>query len=258
MELIDHYLIEIDSVYESNKTEAGIIKLNEANIQEDQEDRFLYKRLYGTVVDVPLAFTDTPISAIDDGLPGYTCFVGHDSIVDKINRGYTDWDHRQYKCSSYDGFDIITMADMAKKVNLKVGDKVYFDEKVTERENFMGYTGGSKLVGGEKPKYIFRCPVTQIYCKVEDGQIIMQGGWVLAEPDMETWEEITSPAGVIMKVEPEAKTFRAFVRHIAPRPDLEPGDHIIYVRDANVDMVVEGQTYCCMMEEEILTKIRKS
>jgi len=257
MELIDHYLIEIESIYETDKTKSGIITLNGANIQDDQDDRFLYKRLYGTVVSVPVGFSDTPVSADDEGLPPYTTFCGHDEIAFRVSEGYTNWGQDQYKCSTFDGYKKVTMADIGRKMTVKVGDKVYFDEKVTEPDNFMGTTGGSAIIGGEKPKYIYRCPVTQIICRVVDGQILMQGGWVLVEPDMETWEEITSPAGVIMKLQPEAKTLRGFVRHIEDG-DLKPGDHILYITDANVTTTVEGQSYFLMMNEEILAKIKKS
>lgn len=241
-------------MYEDGKTESGIITLNEANINEEQDDRFQYKRLFGTVVGVPLSFSDQPISAVDEGKPAYTMFVGHDSIVDKRNRGYP-WNNKQYNCSTFDAYDIQTMADIGKMMNVKVGDKVYFDEKVTERENFMGHSSSSALVGAKK-SLIFRCPANQIFCKVEGKNLVMQGGWVLVEPDMETWEEITTPSGIIMKVSPEAKALRGWVRFIGERDDLKPGDHIIYINDADVRTTIEGVEYFCMLEEEILSKIK--
>ncbi len=240
--LEDYITFTIDKRYE-DVAKSGIILINTAWIDDEESDRFIHKRLYGTVISVPLSYSDTKIRAIDPGLPQTKLYVGHDWIMDKINRGYKNHSNTDYYPSTVDSFEFVTMYDLSRLVDIQPGDRIYFDEKITEPENFLGMHQG---------KEYFKAAINEIFCVVRGGEILMQSGWVLVEPDMETWEEITTPSGIITKVKPEAKALRGFIRHIRNRNDMKPGQHIIYVSDADWTIKVEGKEYYVIQENDII------
>jgi co-chaperonin GroES (HSP10) len=148
------------------------------------------------------------------------------------------------------------MADLGAKMKVEVGDKVYFDYQISDKENLLGMHNGAKM---------YKVNVDQIYCSIRRERskvdhrfrdiIHMQGGWVLVAPDVETWEEIKTPSGLMKKPKPEAKSLLGFVRHIRPGIDLKSGDHIVYVRNADYVVLVEGTPYYVMREDDILCRV---
>lgn len=240
--LEDHITFTIDKRYE-DQAKSGIILINTAWIDDEEADRFIHKRLYGTVITMPLGYSDTKIKAIDQGHPEVKMFIGHEWIIDKINRGYTNHNSKDYCPSTVDEWEFVTMKDIAKFCDIKPGDTIYFDEKVTEPENYLGKHDG---------KEYFKCPINEVLCVVRERSIHMQAGWVLVEPDMETWDEITTKAGVIKKVKPEAKVLQGFIRHIRNRSDMKPGQHILYTMNADWALKIEGKEYYVIQEDDIL------
>src|SRR5690606_7187283 len=108
---------------------------------------------------------------------------------------------QDYYPSTFDEYEVITVRDVAELTDIRVNDRVYFDEKVTEPDNLLGKINGLEL---------YKCRIDEVICVVRavmtpvynpkgdrvirhdaSKAIIMQGGWVLVEPNMETWEEIT-------------------------------------------------------------------
>jgi co-chaperonin GroES (HSP10) len=245
--LKDSYIVAMDQRYESSTTKAGIITLNAAYVNDEDEGRHISKRVYGTVVQCPETFSDTVVSLVDIGYPPAHGYVGHDLIQAKSNQGMSLRALPTYYPSTFEGFETITMEDVAKKTNIEVGDIVYFDYNVTEPENCLG-----KNAAGHE---IYRVQVDMIYVAIKNGNIEMQGGWVLVEPDMETWEEIQTPSGIYKKPSPEAKYLLGFVRHMQPREDLSIGDRIMYMHDADAPMKVEGVDYYCMNRNEIICRV---
>jgi co-chaperonin GroES (HSP10) len=250
----DYFTVAIDCKYEEAKTKSGIILINTAYIDDEDMDRYEHKRLYGTVLAVPATYSDQAHRAIDEGMPRYTKFVGHDSIVDKINRGYRNHDHKSYNCSSMDAYEVVTLADIGKRMDVKVGDRLYFTPQTTEQENYLGKHEG---------KDTYRVIVNDVICVVrgldENGQwwfssLIMQGEWVLVKPNMETWEDITTPAGVIKKPHPDKKWLEgeiAYSRH----KHLQPGKRIVYMPDADAEIKVEGEKYLFMPAQDVIGEL---
>lgn len=255
-ELQDYYTVAIDKLYETGEPEKKIITLNDADISEDQDARrMLYKRLYGTIISGPMGFGTTIVDAIDAGIPEPKAYVNHDFIEARVKTGDRTWGRKDYNPSTYDGYKLVLMEDYVSQVNVRDGDKVYFMETVTEPENALGRTHDGKL--------IYRLRADSIICSVRPdilnpgkNKIIMQGTWVLVEPDMETWEEITSKAGVIMKVAPQAKYLRATIRHIQPDQQAKPGDLIYYIPDSNWGINVEDVEFFGIREKEILMRVK--
>ena len=243
--LEDHVTFTIDKRYE-DQSKSGIIMISTAWIDDEEAERFSHKRLYGTVVSVPLSYTDTKIKAIDPGQPQSKLYVGHDWIQEMVNRGHK-MSSQDYHPSTAEAYEFITMQDIANLCDIKPGDTIYFDEKVTEPENYLGHHEG---------KEYFKVPVNQVFCVVRDGTIHMQGGWVFVEPDMETWDDITTKSGILTKTKPEAKALKGYIRHIRNRDDMKAGHHILYITDADWKIKVEGKDYYVIHEDDILATTR--
>lgn len=254
-ELFNYYTIAIDKVFEDDGeiTTSGIIKLNATWIDKEEGDRFKYKRLYGIVISGPYDFDDTAVAAISPGIPEPKAYVSHEQIEARVKTGDRHWSRSDYHPSTWTGYDIITMKEYANNVNVIADERVYFMETVTEDENYLGNSPDGKL--------LYRCRVDQIICSIRDDfenpgskKPVMQGNWILVDPDMETWEEITSEGGIIMKMAPEAKPLRGTIKHIRRHPQLSPGDQIIYVQDSNWGITVEGVEYFGIKDKEIILR----
>lgn len=244
-ELHDYFTVAVDQLYEGSNKDSSIIKLNDAWVDPEEETRFVYKRLYGELISGPMGFSDQPSGYfIPVGIPEPKAYVSGDAIQTKVNVRDRLWGRKDYNPSTFEGYEAVTLKEYAQRVEVKQGEIVYFDELVTERENFLGMNNG---------KMLFRCRVDHIICVIREQQIKMQGSWLLVEPVMETWEEITTESGIIAKVAPEGKPLQAWVKH-----GEGAGRKIIYVPDSNWGVTVEGQEYFGIREKEVLCYQRGS
>lgn len=246
--LQDYFTVQIESRYNEVKSKAGIILINTAYIDDTDMDRNEHKRIYGTVVGVPKVFSDTPYRAIDDGMPAYHKYVGHDDIVDRINRGYTNHNDKAYYPSTFEKYDVVTMADIAKRVDVKVGDKVYFMPQATEDEH---------MIEKNKDGEFYRISVSEIICVVrkETKEIIMQGEWVLVKPNTESWAEITTKSGIIMKPLPAAKWLEGIIAH-SNHDHLKVGAKIVYLPNADCPVTIEDEGYYVMPAQDIIGELK--
>jgi hypothetical protein len=268
--LQDYFTVAIDCKYEEAKTKSGIIKINTAYVDDQDMDRYEHKRLYGTVLAVPAIYSNNAHRAIDEGYPRYTKFIGHDNIVDKINRGYRNHDQKSYNCSTFDAYEVVTLADIGKKMDVQIGDRLYFTAQTTEEENFLGRHNG---------KDTYRVIATDVICVVRDDieeqihsiggdhlpfrkfftgalitAIITQGEWILIRPNMETWADITTPAGVIKKPHPDKKWLEGTIAH-SHHPDKLPGKRIVYMPDADAEITIEGEKYLYMPAQDVIGEL---
>lgn len=242
----DYFLMTVDQRYESTISPSGIITLSSAWIHEEVIERFDYKRIYGKIQSVPLNFTEFALEPVDPGYPNPKVHLPAEFINQRKNSGYKRYGNHNYNCAGNDGFELITRATIAEKTDIRVGDKVYFDPRATEDEN---------LVGRHNKHELFKIAPEEIVCTVRDGEILMQGEWCLVEPNMESWEEITTKAGIIMKPRPEAKFLQGIMRHFQYHEDLLEGDHIVYVKGADWTMDIEGKKYYAIEWRDIVAKI---
>lgn len=264
--LLDYYLVTIDQLYDKSTTPSGIVTLNSAYIAEDTEDHYINKRIYGTVVGCPVGFSDTTVEVIDPGIPAPRKYISGDYLQMRANQGYNGRVYkkdRSYYPGTFEEFEAITLVDIAKKTNIHKGQRVYFDYNATEEENLRGKFRGQDM---------YQIRIDEIYCTVDFKEkiisgggsqrpvidlvpkITMQGGWVLVEPDMESWESITTPSGIIKKPNPEIRELRGQVKHIGKRPDVKRNDWIIFTKFADAIMNIEGHNYFCMHESDIICK----
>lgn len=266
MKLIhDFFCLAIDKRYEDDVRKSGIVPFTAAMLRDSQEDEeqrddlhWRKKRIYGEIVECPDSYSDTIVDLIDEGTPGYKLYVSGDYRGSMIEAGFDPkWGVPEYYPSTKEKYEQTTRFDLGQISQVKKGDKVYFDYKVTEPEHEIGTYKGMPL---------YKLPIEHIHCIVRkrrskiDGRmktdIIMQNYWVLVEPKRETWEDITTPSGIIMKKHPENKQLQGIVRHAMPDSGLKNGDHIIYEPMADFTMFVEGREYYCMKQLEVLMKER--
>ncbi len=252
--LYDFFIVLMDSKYKEETTEAGVKTLNKAYMEDWAEEHLKYRKQYGVVLETPGGYSDMLYDIDAGGLPEPKVFVGGDFIMQKERIGYTTLP--QYNPSSFDGFPIITLQDIAKRVDVKKGDKIYFDYLVPSPERYLGMHQGMEM---------YSVRVDEIYCAVrhsripaEDGRIpyevIPQGLWCMVEPIGETWEQIVTEHGVVTSPRPNIKYLEGIVRHIRDREDVKNGDMILYQRNADYTVTIEDVDYFVMLEDDILCK----
>ena len=245
----DYFMMTVDQRYESSIGPDGIITLNSAWIHSEAEERFYHKRIYGRVEACPMEFSDMTIDLIDPGFPTPKKYISGEYIDHKIALGYKDYTREgNYCCAGFDDYERISSADWAKNCDIRRFDRIYFDPKVTEPQNMLGKHNGGEL---------YKIRVDEIICVVRHGQIIAQGEWLLVEPDMETWDEITMPSGIIRKPNPEARELRGIVRHFTGRNDIKVGDVVIHEMGANWSIEVEGKKYYALQNIDVVAKVEK-
>jgi co-chaperonin GroES (HSP10) len=139
---------------------------------------------------------------------------------------------------------------------VRVGDILYFHFNSILPDN---------CVDPDKGHYIIN--MEQIFCILRDGEMIMYGGRVLAEPiyddDVEDEGGIKvrkTASGIIKEINVQHNLKKAKLSYIG-NPlrgertlDVSPGDTIYYDTDADFENVIEGKKYFCMIQEDILMK----
>lgn len=264
----DFYLVFLDEVWESHVTPSGVISSNTSiqNTNEELEDRGEFKRRYGIVLQLPASFSDTPLEMIDPGLPPPRKYVGHEWIQMMHLAGYRGYrDHEQpekyYYPSAMEEYETVKMSDYGKKMNVQVGDKVYFEHTSTDMERYMGAYTHNGLKG-----HMFSIQVNEILCVAKKSPVFInhehyvrekiypQGGWIFVELNMESWQSITTPNGVIVKMAPEALPLQGKVLH-AQNSKLV-GKDVIFNQDADAPVTIDGVEMTSMQEGEILATIK--
>ena len=132
---------------------------------------------------------------------------------------------------------------------IKEGEKIYFHHFVTEPQNRYD-------MGGET---VYLCRYDQVYCVIRDEKIEMIEDWLLAEPIMEDESNFISPSGIYLKPSLGVVPNIATVRHVSKvcaEQGITPGDTIVYKKDANYDMKVEGTEYYRMKAYNVAVIIR--
>ena len=157
--------------------------------------------------------------------------MGHDQIQEMRNAGRKQLP--PYYPSVVEQIEFVSLADVGAMVDVEVGETVYFHPNLTEPEN-------------EHAEGVYKALPDQLICVGTR----MQAGWVLVEPIAE--ESIVD--GFILSVEPGSKMLEGIVRHIRNRPDLKPGDQVMFQEDSNWEFTVEGVVYFAMKEENIWLK----
>lgn len=241
--LTDYFTVSIDQLYEEKKTKSGIITINTAWIDDDEGDRFNHKRIFGKVLSVPKSFSNNAYRAVDSGMPTYRKFIGHDDIMDRINRGYRNHAEKSYYPSTFDEYEVVTMADLAKRIEVSAGDTIYFMPQVTEPENSLPREDGN---------LVYKIPASEIIYNAATKKT--QGEWVLVEPVKQTWADVTTASGIITKSKLDNKWLEGIVWS-SEFDYCKKGMRILYLPNADCSVKVEGKELFVMPVQDIMGEL---
>lgn len=198
-------------------------------------------RIYGEVLSLPIELTDIPITQEYKGLPSYS----------------TQSPYR-YKF----------LSDISQEI--KVGDRIYYHFNTIKPHNMINVEG----VHPNRTWYI-KVRYDQIICAVRDGNIIPIGGYMLVDPDFESWEDIMVPTysniqdndgkpilkpksqWLVRKSAPGYKYLLGFVRHVGTplrgdKVEVKVGQKIVYTRNADWLVNIEGKDYFVIKQRHVL------
>ena len=168
----------------------------------------------------------------------------------KLGNGQELWldtSYERYHNARQYGIVKLACVNIKKRVDdgitIKKGDKVYFhhfciDERMSD--DFCG-------------ENIYKVHHDQIYCIVRNGKIIMTQDYVFVEP-VNTEDKIK---GFYMQSKESTKEgIVANTNQFSKEDGFKVGDKIMFIKDANYDMVIEGKRLFRMKNSEILCKIK--
>jgi co-chaperonin GroES (HSP10) len=179
-----------------------------------------------------------------------------DAVIDIVTK-FDPWGH-----ATTDGVVVSAPVKLSKggQVKVKSGDKVYCHHFLTSEQNEVEING----------EVLYRMDHREIYCTVNDGKIDMIGEWnfcsALREEevgfeyseDAETGTVMKKTAsGIILDTDVKHDTKWAVIRHLskdAIEEGLNEGDHVLYRKDCDYEMTVEGVKYFRIRTKDILAK----
>lgn len=278
----NYILITIDSEFE-DKISGPESKLNldlatfKTNIVDKNDDVIYavnqHKRNYGTVIGVPAKLTeDVKLYQLPIGPPEPLRHIDHDTVK-RVGVKYL-----KYECGTYEP-TWKTAADI--KMDVLIGDKIYFHFNTLEAENRINLLDGRKVykLGYQNALCVVRywnikrwengkgASVEAHSPNKRQADIISIGGRVLIEPaydeDVQKLEDgkmgKLSSSGLVTEIDNKPKYLEGIVRYISLLKDeeteLEPGDRIIYQKNSDWTVSIEGRDYYCMRTIDIEAKI---
>lgn len=147
--------------------------------------------------------------------------------------------------------------------SVQVGDLLYFHFNSILPDNRV------ELNLEDKPYYLIN--MENIFCIIRNGEFIMYGGRILAEPvydddveDVGGMKVRKTKSGIISQINVKHNLKKAKLSHIglplkSQRPvNASPGDLIYYDTDADFENEIEGKVYFCMIQEDLLMKEENS
>ena len=187
LQLIDAFLIAVPSVFDEG---TGPLKhTNTAFFIDKERDRYERKITKGVIHRIPVGYSEERHMPIDEGIPNYKRYIGHDAIQQKANEGM-GWGNEKYHPGAHEGWQYVSREDYGKVITAREGDVVFFHPAVTEPDNHIldipGYS-------------VFKAEVHEIIAVLRDGVIIPQGFHVLVKPH----EENTDRSGLSIAIEAE-------------------------------------------------------
>lgn len=252
----DYIYVKTDKLYENEVDLAG------QSIQIDTRfNEYENARIFGEVVSVPEGLSRSVNLCYDNDAEAAEInksrWVSGDDLLKKakeeefwINKTYGQFQgqvsvSRDDYRSGPEAPKMVTLADLP--MDIKVGDKAYYHYK-SIRNKFDMHVDGYEVL---------QVRIDDIFCVVRDGEIIPQAGWVMVEPDMESWEDLTSEHGIIVSSERKARHLLGYVRHIGEPWSMDikeanVGDKIVYEPESDWTVKIEGKDYYMMKQRDIL------
>jgi len=143
----------------------------------------------------------------------------------------------------------VTVVAVEDGYDLSPGDTVYVHHFVADRENRLPFKDGH---------YSF-LEYINVYCKVEDGKIIMLSDWLLVEPVTADNEQFfdKSDYGLILSTRQGSDYLDriGILRHLsdsARLAGLKEGDKILFGKNCEYDIKIDGTTYFRMEVRDVI------
>ncbi len=215
----------------------------------------MLRKNYGTVVGNPGTLTDSEwIFQINPGEPAPRRYVPSEVIMIQFrNDAYAHLDkqatlytyHNQYKyCSDLE-------------MEVQDGDKIYFHHNTVVPQNLVSYLG----------QKIYRLPYHHSICIIRENKVFPVAGHVLIQP---LWEDGVedlgngqkgkmTASGIVTELHDKPKYLEGIVRHVCSplkgeEMEIQSGDKIIYVPNADYEVEIEGEKYYVMKYWDVLGK----
>ena len=133
-------------------------------------------------------------------------------------------------------------------MELLPGDKVYCHHFIADEKNIIE-------IHDEK---LSRMNYGMLYVRVRDGKINMLADWVLVEIVEDKEEELKTDSGIWIKTEKEKKEQIGKIKYVNSKSinnGFKPGDTIMFTKDADYEMEIEGEKLYRMRNQDILVKV---
>ena len=232
LQLVDAFLIAVPSVYDEGDGE--IKQTNTAFFIEKERDRYERKVTKGIIHRMLVGYSEERHNPLDEGIPNYKRFIGHDAIQQKVNEG-AQWGNEKYHPGAHEGWQYVSRGDYGKVITSKEGDVVFFHPSVTEPDNHVldipGYS-------------VFKAEVHEIIAILRNGVIIAQGFHVLVQPH----EENIDRAGLSIAIEAEDLPLEGTV--VYGRSMV--GEVVYFQEGSDWSFYFNGTRLFAMLEENIL------
>tara|TARA_R110001583_G_scaffold83165_8_gene219886 strand:- start:5879 stop:6565 length:687 start_codon:yes stop_codon:yes gene_type:complete len=133
-------------------------------------------------------------------------------------------------------------------MELMPGDKVYCHHFIADEKNMIE-------IHGEK---LSKLNYGQLYARVRDGEVHMLSDWVLVDIVKDKEEELKTDSGIWLKTEKEKKEQIGKIKYVNSKSindGFKPGDTVMFIKDADYEMEVEGEMLYRMRNQDILAKV---
>jgi co-chaperonin GroES (HSP10) len=166
------------------------------------------------------------------------------------------WDKYKHavQCGIIESSPLKITTPFRDDVEINKGDKVYFHHFVVQQDNYVIEDG----------KKLFQCPRFNLYCVVKNGIPVMVDDWVLVSPILETESDIIKTFGTLKlytKSTPDELHLMATAEFISKQAEgqgIIAGDIVVYKKDADYDIMIEGKKYYRMKLANVVAVIRNN
>jgi len=137
-------------------------------------------------------------------------------------------------------------------IDIRIGDKVHFHHFVVQDD--------MRIKVGDKS--LFKCPRFHMFCVIKKKKIVMLDSWVFVSPILEKEEDIVKTFGTLKlwtKATPGEIHLMGTVSHLsnmAKAQGLSKGDTIMFKKDAEYQMNIEGKEYYRMDLANVIAIVR--
>jgi co-chaperonin GroES (HSP10) len=129
------------------------------------------------------------------------------------------------------------------ELDVKKGDKVWFHHFVPKEENIIKYI---------EEEDIYLAYVNQIYARERDGEVKSVHHWNFIEQLKESEDDIKTASGIYIKAEAEDILERGIVRYPSETLGAEVGEKVIFMKNSEYDMDINGEELLRMRDVDIL------